>query len=130
MQPFDIRKSAEKSPADSAFAALKRTPNATTLQTQGIGSYGTEENITKQNGGIEQITNWLFSSERRVGDYARLETAGATYLVIYTGDGISCAEVEARRALFDTAYAAWYNGWVEGLNFGYNYDCLDSYDVA
>ena len=40
------------------------------------------------------------------------------------------AEVEARRALFDSAYATWYNGWVEALTFGYNYDCLDSYDVS
>lgn len=114
---------------DGAFSALKAVPAAKTLQTQGVGTYGTEENMTPQNGGIEQINAWLFATERKVGDYARLDTAGATYLVIYTGDGISYAEVEARRALFDTAYAAWYNEWVEKLTFGYNYDCLDSYDV-
>ncbi len=114
---------------DSAFAALKAAPVAATLQAQSDGKYGTEENITPENGGIKEITDWLFDTSRSVGDYARLDTAGATYLVIYTGNGISFAEVEARRALFDTAFAAWYNEWVEKLTFGYNYDCLDSYDV-
>ena len=115
---------------DSAFSALKAVPAAKTLETQGVGTYGTEENMTPQNGGIAQINAWLFAAERAVGDFARLDTAGAVYLVIYTGDGISYAEVEARRALFDTAYAAWYNEWVEKLTFGYNYDCLDSFDVS
>lgn len=114
---------------DAAFTALKGAPAVATLQAQKNGTFGTEENITPQNGGIEQINAWLFDAERLVGDCARIDTAGATYLVLYTGNGMSYAEVEARRALFDTAYAAWYNEWVEKLNFGYNYDCLDSYDV-
>ena len=127
--PFENGAAAEQK-VQSAFAALKATPAAATLQAQSNGKYGTEENITPENGGIEQITAWLFATERRVGDYARLDTAGATYLVLYTGDGESFAVVEARRALFDNAYAAWYNEWVEKLTFGYNYDCLDSYDVS
>ncbi len=114
---------------ESAYAALKGAPVAATLQAQSVGTYGTEENMTPENGGIKNITDWLFDADRRVGDYARLDTAGATYLVLYTGNGASFAEVEARRALFDTAFAAWYNEWVEKLTFGYNYDCLDSYDV-
>ena len=113
----------------TAFSALKSAPSAATLQAQADGTFGTEENMTTHNGGIEQINSWLFAAERKVGDYACIDTAGATYLVLYTGEGMSYAEVEARRALFDTAYAAWYNEWVESLTFGYNYDCLDSYDV-
>jgi len=127
--PFENGVAAEQK-VQSAFSALKAVPAATTLQTQGEGKYGTEENITPENGGIEQINTWLFAAGRKAGDYARLDTAGATYLVIYTGDGMTYAEVEARRALFDSAYATWYNGWVEALTFGYNYDCLDSYDVS
>ena len=114
---------------NTAFAALKSAPTAATLQAQADGTFGTEENMTPQNGGISQINDWLFEAGRKVGDFARIDTAGATYLVLYTGEGMSYAEVEARRALFDTAYAAWYNEWVETLAFGYNYDCLDSYDV-
>lgn len=127
--PFENGAAAEEK-VQRAFSALKAVPAATTLQTQGEGKYGTEENITPENGGIEQINTWLFANSRKVGDYARLDTAGATYLVIYTGNGVSFSEVEARRMLFDSAYTAWYNGWVEALSFGYNYDCLDSYDVS
>ena len=114
---------------NAAFSALKSAPAVATLQAQGDGTFGTEENMTPENGGIAQINTWLFAAGRKIGDYACVDTAGATYLVLYTGNGISYAEVEARRALFDTAYAAWYNEWVEKLSFGYNYDCLDSYDV-
>ena len=126
--PFENGAVAEQKVA-SAFSSLKTVPAAKTLQTQGYGTYGEEANMTPENAGIEQINTWLFASGRKVGDYARLDTEGATYLVIYTGDGWSYAEVEARRALFDAAYAAWYNEWVQTLTFGYNYDCLDSYDV-
>ncbi len=115
---------------ESAYAALKDAPVAATLQAQNVGTYGTEENMTPENGGIKVINDWLFDAQRRIGDYACLDTAGASYLVLYTGNGASFAEVEARRALFDNAFAAWYNEWVEKLTFGYNYDCLDSYDVS
>jgi hypothetical protein len=127
--PFENGAAATKK-VESAYAALKSAPVAATLQAQDVGTYGTEENITPENGGIQNITEWLFDAQRRIGDYARLDTAGATYLVLYTENGASFAEVEARRALFDSAFAAWYNEWVEKLTFGYNYDCLDSYDVS
>ena len=126
--PYENGVTAEQK-VQSAFSSLKAVPMASTMQTQGVGKYGEEENMTPANAGIAQINEWLFADGRAVGDYARLETAGATYLVLYTGDGASYAEVEARRALFDSSYAAWYNEWVEALTFGYNYDCLDSYDV-
>ncbi len=113
----------------SAYAALTQAPIADTLRTQAFGTYGEEENITPENGGVREINEWLFATGRAVGDYARIDTAGATYLAIYTGNGVTFAEVEARRALFDVAFVAWQGEWVERLTFGYNYDCLDSYDV-
>ena len=126
--PFE-NGSAPAQKVESAFAALQAAPVPETLQAQDFGTYGEEGNITPENGGVKQINEWLFAAERAVGDYARLDTAGATYLAIYTGNGASFAEVEARRALFDNAFSAWYNDWVEQLTFGYNYECLDSYDV-
>ena len=112
----------------SVLSAMQSAPTAETLRAQGVGTYGEEENITPANGGVKEITEWLYADGRLVGEWARLDTAGATYLVIYTGNGLSFGEVEARRALFDSAFSAWYNEWVERLSFGYNYDCLDSYD--
>ena len=121
---------AAKQKVEAALAALQAAPTPQTLRAQSVGTYGEETNITPANGGVSEITSWLFATERAVGDYARLDTAGATYLAVYTGNGAAFSEVEARRALFDQSFAAWYNGWVERLAFGYNYDCLDSYDVT
>ena len=126
--PFE-NGSAPAQKVDAALAALQQSPTPATLQAQQVGKYGEEQNLTPENGGVKEITSWLFAKERAQGDYARVDTAGATYLVIYTGNGISFSEVEARRALFDKAFATWYNEWVERLSFGYNYDCLDSYDT-
>lgn len=114
---------------EGVLSAMRDTPTTDILRAQDVGTFGTEENVTPENGGIKEINEWLFASERTVGDYARIDTAGATYIAIYTGNGLSYAEVEARRALFDRRFAAWYNEWVEQLTFGYNYDCLDSYDL-
>jgi hypothetical protein len=126
--PFENGAAAEQKVQD-VLAMMKGAPTADTLRAQSVGTFGTEENMTPQNGGVTQINDWLYADGRRVGDWARLDTAGATYIALYTENGISFSEVEARRALFDSAYAAWYNEWVERLSFGYNYDCLDSYDV-
>ena len=127
--PFENGAAAQQK-VEAALAALQAAPSAQTLRTQSVGTYGEEANMTPTNGGVSEITEWLFATQRAVGDFARLDTAGATYLAIYTGNGASFAEVEARRALFDRDFAAWYNEWVERLVFGYNYDCLDSYDVT
>lgn len=126
--PFENGAAVEQK-VQAALTAMQGAPSAVTLRAQSTGTYGEEENITPENGGVKEINDWLFATERAVGDFARLDTAGATYIAIYTGNGASFAEVEARRALFDSAYAAWYNEWVEKLTFGYNYDCLDSYDA-
>ena len=84
--------------------------------------------LSAPNRGIEKITAWLFDEARKIGDWGRVDVGGATYILIYTDNGMSYGEVQARSALFDLAFAAWHNGWVESLVFGYNYDCLDSYD--
>ena len=112
-----------------ALSALKQAPTAECMQTlSALGSYGEQGNMTPANSGIAPLTDWLFASGRRVGDYGSVEVGGATYVLLYTGNGISYGEVAARMALFDSAYAEWYNGWVARIHFGYNYDCLDGYD--
>jgi len=126
--PFEGGKPAEDKIADVS-AAMTATPDAATLQSQTVGTYGEEENLTPSNSGIAVIGEWLFANGRAVGDWTRLDTEGATYMLIYTGNGMSYGEVQARRDLYDHAFSNWYNGWVEALTFGYNYDCLDSYDV-
>ncbi len=110
---------------------MRISPSAATLQAlTAHGTYGTEENLTPKNSGIEKIAEWLFAEGRRVGDWERIDLSGATYIVTYTGNGMTYSEVSARMALYDTAYANWYNTWVAQLTFGYNYDCLDGYDTA
>lgn len=116
--------------ASAAHNAVLASPTAATVT--GLVSLGTvsrEENLSPANSGITAITEWLFDEARAVGDVGRVETESATYILLYTGNGMSYAELEARMALFDIAYADWYNAWVERLTFGYNYDCLDSYDI-
>ena len=126
--PFEGGKPAEEKIGE-VIGAMQSAPLAATLQARGEGRYGEEKDLTPESSGIDVITRWLFATERAVGDWERLDTEGATYIVIYTGNGISYGEVQARRELFDLAFSTWYNGWVETLVFGYNYDCLDSYDV-
>lgn len=114
----------------AALDALRLSPTVQTVES--LTEYGTparENNLTPDSTGIEPIARWLFDAERRVGDVGRVETAGATYVLLYCADGVSYGEVAARRALFDIAFAEWYNARVSGLTFGYNYTVLDSYDI-
>lgn len=113
-----------------AVAAMQSAPTQQTLQTLSeLGTVGVEKNMTPENSGIEAIGNWLFAEGRAVGDWGRIDLSDATYILLYTENGISYGEVSARMKLFDVSFANWYNGWVETLQFGYNYDCLDSYDI-
>ena len=114
----------------SVINALNAAPVAQTLRDSNVGSYGEERNLTPENTGVSAISKRLFEDGRAVGDYGRVEAGNATYVLIYTGNGISFAEVSARMRLYDNAFAAWYNGWVEQLCFGYNYDILDSFDIS
>ncbi len=116
--------------AAPAYEKLLASPSTATLSgLKSSGTVGKEEHLTPESSGIEAIAEWLFDAEREVLDVGRVETAGATYLLLYTGNGMTYAEVKARMLLFDAAYADWYNSWVEQLTFGYNYDCLDGYDI-
>lgn len=115
----------------AAYNAVKDAPIPSTLAAfTDKGSYGEEKDLTRDNMGVQALEKWLFDEASSVGDYGRVETAGATYILIYTGNGMSFAEVSARMSLYDNAFADWYNGWVERLTFGYNYDILDRYDIT
>ena len=123
--------SANEATASAVMEALQNAPTAATLeQNAGSGSYGTERDLTRNNMGVSALADWLYAEGRAVGDFGRVETSGATYILIYTGNGMTFSQVSARMSLYDNAYAAWYNGWVEQLCFGYNYDILDSYDIS
>ena len=121
---------APTSTVQAALAAVEESPTAQTVA--GLSEYGlpgTEEHLTPENSGIDGIGAWLFAEGRRVGDVGAVDLGGATYILLYTGDGMTYAEVTARMALFDAAYADWYNALLARVTFGYNYDCLDGYDV-
>ena len=116
---------------EAVEAEMRISPSAATLQAlEEYGTYAVEENLTPENSGIEKLAEWLFADGRRIGDWERIDVEGATYILLYTANGISYSEVNARMALYDAAYAEWYNSWVEKLTFGYNYECLDGYDTA
>ena len=112
------------------LAALKASPIAETLSGySSAGTVGSESNLIPDNTSIKALSDWLFGAGRRVGDHGRVEEGTHTYVVLYTGNGMTYSEVSMRMHLYDTAYADWYNGWVEALDFGYNYDIIDGYDV-
>jgi uncharacterized protein YerC len=125
-----VGNAANEAAVSAVMAAMGSAPDADTLQGSDKGSFGEERNLTPDNTGVTAISDWLFASGRAVGDWGRVEGVGATYILIYTGNGMSFAHVSARMRLYDNAFADWYNGWVERLCFGYNYDILDSYDIS
>ena len=99
---------------NKACEAMQKTPGLETLESlSDLGTLGEEANMTPKNSGIKAITAWLFDSARRVGEWGRVDVEGATYILLYTGNGIGYDEVHARMTLYDNAYAAWYNSWVE-----------------
>lgn len=113
-----------------ARKAILKNPTKETIE--GLTAYGTpsaEDNLIYENTGISAIRDWLFAEERKVGDVGVVNDTDATYVLLYTGNGVSRGEMLARMAIFDVRYAEWYNGLVGKLNFGYNYDIIDSYDV-
>lgn len=128
--PFEGGAAPEKKIAE-ATEAMRRAPTSDTLQgLSPLGTVGAEADMTPDNAGIAAIADWLFATGRRVGDWGRVDLSGATYILLYTGNGASFGEVSARMRLFDAAYAAWREQWVNELTFGYNYDRLDGYDAA
>lgn len=123
--------SADEKTVSSVLAALKSAPGSETLQ-QFSDRYtvGAEENLTPDNVGTDALGEWLFHADRTKGDYGCVTGSGCTYVVIYTDNGMSYGMVSARMYLYDAAFADWYNGWVEALHFGYNYDIIDGYDIG
>ena len=111
--------------------ALSKAPTHDTLLTFAAdGTVGKEQDLTPDNTDAAPIAEWLFATGRGLSDYGRAEVSGYTYVLLYTGNGMSYSHVQARMSLYDAAFADWYNGWVERLDFGYNYDILDGYDIS
>ena len=122
---------ADEEAVNAVLAALKNAPTSATLE--GFAdeyTVGEEKNLTPDNVGVKTIGDWLFDSGRKQADYGRAEGNNCTYVIVYTDNGMSYGEVSARMYLYDAAYAAWYNGMVEELHFGYNYDVIDGYDLG
>ena len=118
-----VNGAANDSKVTAILAALAQAPREETLSAYTAdGTVGSEKNLTPDNTNISAISDWLFAPGRASGDSGRIEAGSYTYVLLYTGNGMSYAEVSARMSLYDSAYAAWYNGWVERLEFGYNYD--------
>lgn len=122
---------AVKENAAAALAAVKQKPVAGTLET--LSAYGTayrENNMIPENAGVAAIADWLFESGRKPGDTGSVTADGQTFVLLFTGNGVTKGEVRGRMALFDLAYAEWYNALVGTLHFEYNYDVIDGYDVS
>ncbi|MBO5326570.1 MAG: hypothetical protein J6A84_00435 [Clostridia bacterium] len=112
------------------LAALQASPSVETLSGfAAAGSIVSESNLTPDRIGIKVLSDWLFGAQRAIGDCGRVEVDGYTYVVLYRGNGLTFSEVSVRTHLYEAAYANWYNGWVEALEFGYNYDIIDGYDI-
>ena len=121
---------ADDDKVSEVLSALQKSKNADTFNGfSAHGTVGAEQNLTPDNTGLAEISDWLFATERTLGDHGRVEIGSYTYVILYTANGYSYGEVEARMRLYDVAFADWYNGWVEALHFGYNYDIIDSYDI-
>lgn len=117
--------------AGEVRTSLLNDPRAETLESfKKDGIFAHELNLTPDNTTVREIGAWLFADGREIGDRGEIEVENATYILLYTGNGVSFGEVSAKMHLYDEAYAAWYNSWVAALTFGYNYDVLDSYDVS
>ena len=125
-----VSEKANDAKVNEILAALQASPRAETLSAfSGVGTVGHESNLIPDNTNIAVISNWLFQTGRKVGDCGRVEVGSYTYVLLYTGNGMTYSEVGVRMRLYDAAYADWYNGWVEALDFGYNYDVIDGYDI-
>ena len=111
--------------------ALRANPVVATLEGfPELGAANRESDLTPDNTGADSIKQWLFATDRTVGDCDRVEVGNYTYVLLYTGNGMSYAHVSARMSLFDIAFENWRNAWVDALTFGYNYDVIDSYDIT
>ena len=122
---------ANDSKVSEVLAALGAAPQLDTVKAYAdSNTVGVEENMTPDNTGLKKIKDWLFADGRQVGDYTQIEENEYTYVMLYTGNGMSYAHVSARMSLYDIAYENWHNGWVDTLHFGYNYLVIDSYDIA
>ena len=125
-----VGEKANDAKVNEILAALKASPSAETLSGySSAGNIGVESDLIPDNTNIKALSDWLFANERAIGDSGRVEVGSYTYVVLYTGNGMTYSEVSVRMHLYDAAYADWYNGWVEALSFGYNYDIIDGYDI-
>ena len=122
--------SPNESKVSAVLSALAGAPHHDTLAAfSSDGTVGKEQDLTPDNTDAAPIAEWLFASGRKVSDHGRVEVEGFTYVLLYTGNGMSYSHVSARMSLYDIAFAEWYNEWVARLHFGYNYDILDGYDI-
>jgi small GTP-binding protein len=121
---------ANEAQVNAVLAALRNAPTPQTVEGfSANGTVGSEQDLTPDNTGLAKMKDWLFASGRTVGDFDRVEIGSATYVLLYTGNGMRYGLVSARMRLYDAAFANWYNARVEQLTFGYNYDIIDGYDV-
>ncbi len=122
---------AVKENAAAALSAVQKKPVSGTLEALSeLGTAYRESNMIPENAGVTAISDWLFADGRKRGDTGTVTADGRTFVLLYTGNGVTRGEVRGRMALFDIAYAEWYNALVGTLHFGYNYDVIDSYDVS
>ncbi len=115
--------------SDASFKALaeKYSDDTTAHETGGL-----YENQAKTSLPTEELADWLFSADRKVGDYSH-SSNGATgtseviYIVYYTGDGLAKWKVDVDNTMTSDAYDADYKKLEEAHKV--NVSLKDAYKI-
>lgn len=109
--------------SETSFAALAETYSDDSTAHENGGLY---ENQGRGDAGIDELDAWLFSDERKAGDYSQFsngesDTSEVTYIVYYVGDGLVKWQRDVDNDLTNEAYDADYEKLEEKYTIDVDY---------